>query len=92
MGKYVIELTDLAKQHLKFHRKSGQRSVIKKIDKIFKELEFTPFKGEGKPEALTGDLNGFWSRRLNHKDRLVYKVEENIVTIVVVSALGHYDD
>ncbi|MEC4047822.1 type II toxin-antitoxin system YoeB family toxin [Flavobacterium sp. SUN046] len=45
----------------------------------------------GKPEALKWDLYGYWSRRINHKDRLIYKVENDIVTVYVVSAMGHYE-
>ena len=50
----------------------------------------TPFEGEGKPEALSGDLAGMWSRRINEKDRLVYRVEQEIVTIL--QCRGHYSD
>jgi len=38
------------------------------------------------------DLSGFWSRRINRKDRLIYRVQENIVTVEVISAMGHYSD
>jgi toxin YoeB len=63
----------------------------KKIQKILSELEEHPYTGEGQPEALKYDLTGFWSRRINKKDRIVYKVEEEIVTVLVVSAMGHYE-
>ncbi|MCA6422737.1 MAG: Txe/YoeB family addiction module toxin [Flavobacterium sp.] len=42
------------------------------IAKILIELENTPFEGIGKPEALKYELTGFWSRRINQKDRIVY--------------------
>ncbi|WP_295672350.1 type II toxin-antitoxin system YoeB family toxin [uncultured Mucilaginibacter sp.] len=38
------------------------------------------------------DLSGFWSRQINKKDRLVYRIEDNIVTVTIVSAKGHYGD
>jgi Uncharacterized protein conserved in bacteria len=41
---------------------------------------------------LTGDLSGFWSRRITLKDRVIYKIEEDIVIVSVVSAKGHYED
>ena len=72
--------------------KSGNKSNIKNIQKIVVELENTPYQGPGKPEQLKHQYNGYWSRRINQKDRLVYKVDENIITIYVVSAMGHYSD
>jgi len=57
---------------------------------LISELKLHPYSGTGKPEALKHDLQGYWSRRINQKDRLVYRVEENIVTVTVVAALGHY--
>ncbi|MEQ8241623.1 MAG: Txe/YoeB family addiction module toxin [Cyclobacteriaceae bacterium] len=49
-----------------------------------------PYLGTGKPEALKYDLEGYWSRRINKKDRLIYKVVDEIVTVTIVSAKGHY--
>jgi toxin YoeB len=92
MGKYFIELEDIARKDLKSHYKSGNRSTIKKIEKILLELTENPFVGEGRPEELKHNLKGYWSRRINQKDRIVYRVEEEIVTVFVVSAIGHYSD
>ena len=47
-----------------------------------------PFEGLGKPEALKGTLSGSWSRRIDEKHRLVYRVEEDI--IYLLSCYGHY--
>jgi len=51
-----------------------------------------PETGTGKPERLKFDLSGYWSRRINKKDRLIYFIQNEIVTVTVVSALGHYSD
>ncbi|MFI5138324.1 MAG: Txe/YoeB family addiction module toxin [Sphingobacteriales bacterium] len=64
---------------------------MKKIEKILVELSETPYTGTGNPEALKYELSGFWFRKINQKDRLIYKVEENIVTVFVISAMGHYN-
>jgi len=80
MGKYIVELTPLAKKELKSHKKSGDKASIKKLENILKELSTTPYEGTGKPEALKNDLTGYWSRRINKKDRLVYKVYQEKVT------------
>ncbi|MGE6354358.1 Txe/YoeB family addiction module toxin [Flavobacterium sp. NPDC079362] len=51
-----------------------------------------PFEGVGKSEALKHELSGLWSREINKKDRLLYRVKEELVTVVVISAMGHYSD
>ncbi len=92
MGKFRIEIEELAEYHLKSHYKSGNQASIKKIAKIIKELTETPFEGIGKPEALKYELSGFWSREINKKDRLVYKVNQEELIVFVISAIGHYSD
>ena len=52
MGKYIIELTDLAKVDLQKHKKSGNKTTINKINRIFEDLENHPYTGVGNPEAL----------------------------------------
>ncbi|HLV45751.1 MAG TPA: Txe/YoeB family addiction module toxin [Flavobacterium sp.] len=71
-------------------KKSGNKSVEKKIKTILNELKEHPYTGTGQPEQLKHELSGFWSRRINQKDRIIYSVEEEIVTVEVISAMGHY--
>jgi toxin YoeB len=92
MGKFGLKIEELAQTHIAKYFKSGDKSSIKKLEKILIELTETPFTGIGKPEALKHDLTGYWSRQINKKDRLLYKVEEDIVTVFVISAMGHYSD
>jgi toxin YoeB len=92
MGKYFVEFDDIARKDLKNHYKSGNKATIKKIEKILLELTENPFSGAGQPEELKYDFNGYWSRRINQKDRMIYRVEEEVVTVVIVSAMGHYSD
>lgn len=92
MGKFRIEITQEAEKDFAKHYKSGNKSNLNTIRKILVELENTPYQGIGKPEKLKYQFSGFWSRRINQKDRLVYKVDEDIVTIYVISAMGHYSD
>ena len=65
------------------------KKMLKKINKLLKEIQRTPFKGEGKPEPLKRGLDS-WSRRINEKDRLVYEVKDN--NIMVIQCKGHYND
>ena len=66
------------------------KKTLRKINTLLKEIQREPFRGEGKPEPLKGELSGKWSRRINDKDRLVYEVEED--TVVVQQCKGHYED
>lgn len=92
MGKYFVEFEDIARKDLRAHYKSGNKSTIKKIEKILLELTENPFFGEGQPEELKHNFKGYWSRRINQKDRIIYRVEADIVTVFVISAMGHYSD
>lgn len=91
MGKYTIELSKQAIKDLKLHKKSGDINSKNRIENIFKDLSKHPFTGVGSPEALKYDLSGYWSRKINKKDRLIYKVNDDIVEVFVASAKGHYD-
>jgi toxin YoeB len=58
------------------------KSMLKKVNALIKEITRTPFQGTGKPEPLKENLSGFWSRRINHEHRLVYTVEKDAVIIL----------
>jgi len=62
------------------------------VEQIISELYDHPEIGTGKPERLKFDLTGYWSRRINRKDRLIYFIKNDIITVTVVAALGHYED
>lgn len=92
MGKYTLEISSKARKELQVHYKSGNKTVIRRIEQIFLELSNTPYEGIGNPEALKYHLAGYWSRRINKKDRIIYKVYEDKVLVLVVSAIGHNGD
>lgn len=64
------------------------KTILRKINALIKEITRTPFQGTGKPEALRENLSGFWSRRTNQQHRLVYKVENN--TVIILQCRYHY--
>ncbi|MHA4844260.1 Txe/YoeB family addiction module toxin [Flavitalea antarctica] len=64
------------------------KSILKKISGLIKEINRSPFQGTGKPEALRENLSGFWSRRMTLEHRLVYKVEKE--AIVILQCRYHY--
>jgi toxin YoeB len=92
MGKFKVIISDKAKKDLLNIQKSGDKASIKKVDQIISELYEHPETGIGKPEKLKFELSGYWSRQINKKDRLIYMIEDNIITVTVVSAVGHYGD
>jgi toxin YoeB len=92
MGKFRLKIEPRAGLDIAKHKKSGNQASIKRIAKILVELSEYPFEGIGNPEALKHQLSGFWSREINKKDRLIYKVEEETVTVFVIAAMGHYSD
>ncbi len=92
MGQYSLTISDEARQDLLHWEKVGDKSILRKIDRIFEELAFHPESGTGKPEPLRGNLSGCWSRRLNKQHRIVYKISDSTVTVIVISARGHYGD
>lgn len=64
------------------------KTMLRKVNSLVKEITRTPFQGTGKPEALKENLSGFWSRRINQEHRLVYKVENN--AILILQCRYHY--
>jgi len=65
------------------------KKTLKKINDLVKDMMRNPIEGIGKPEKLTGDLSGYWSRRIDDKNRIVYKIQDT--DIVIASCKGHYD-
>ena len=63
---------------------SQDRKTLKKINDLLKDIERNgPDKGIGKPKPLKGNLSEFWSRRIDEKNRLVYRVINNVLEIVI---------
>jgi toxin YoeB len=64
------------------------KNILKRINELLKNVMRTPFEGIGKPEALKGDLKGYWSRRITSEHRLVYKYEND--EILIAACRYHY--
>ena len=64
------------------------RKILKRINQLIQAIQRTPHDGIGKPEPLRHALAGYWSRRIDHEHRLVYRVTEDAVWIV--QARYHY--
>ncbi len=87
---YKLRISSIALKDIKRHKKSGNKKILEKISILLEELKEHPRTGTGQPEKLKHDLEGFYSRRINKKHRLIYEIEENVITVIVVSAYSHY--
>ncbi|MCI8422562.1 MAG: Txe/YoeB family addiction module toxin [Lawsonibacter sp.] len=67
----------------------ADKSALKRINLLIRDIMRDPFAGVGKPEPLKGKLSGFWSRRIDEGNRLVYAIEDSVV--VIISCKGHYE-
>jgi toxin YoeB len=65
------------------------KKTLKRINRIISDTQRNPFEGIGKPEPLKENLSGFWSRRIDESNRLVYVVDNNRLTII--SCRYHYE-
>ena len=65
------------------------KRTLKKINELIKDIKRNTFEGIGKPEPLKDSLSGFWSRRIDDTNRIVYYEHSGI--IYIVSCKGHYD-
>lgn len=66
------------------------KKTIKRINQLIQEIERTGHDGIGKPEPLRGDLSGWWSRRIDDANRLVYRLHED--RLEIAQCRGHYSD
>ena len=64
------------------------KTAVKRINKLINNTMKQPFEGIGKPEPLRENLSGFWSRRIDDTNRLVYAVDDDFITII--SCRYHY--
>ncbi|MBR1544149.1 MAG: Txe/YoeB family addiction module toxin [Muribaculaceae bacterium] len=90
--RYKLILMPEAERHLQEWRKSGQKKTLLKIAALLEELCEHPTTGTGKVEQLRNNFEGYWSRRINKDSRLIYKIEEDIISVLVISLKGHYGD
>jgi toxin YoeB len=66
------------------------KKTLKRINQLLQDISRNGFEGIGKPEPLKGDFSGFWSRRIDETNRIVYRLSgENIE---IIQCKGHYKD
>ena len=83
-----IVLAGRSLEHLQYFAQNDTK-LLKKVLELLDAIQKDPFKGIGKPEALKGNLKGYWSRRINYEHRLVYTLTNEY--IIVISCRTHYN-
>lgn len=68
---------------------SQDKKTLRRINELLKDVERGGYEGIGKPEALKEDLSGYWSRRIDDRHRLVYRITGDVCEII--QCRGHYD-
>ena len=71
---------------------SPDKILFKKLKSLLQELEEHPRSGTGHPEQLKYFDSDIWSRRIDKKDRLIYSIEDEVVTVYILSVRGHCSD
>jgi toxin YoeB len=66
------------------------KKTLKRINQLIKDIDRNSYEGMGKPEPLSGNLAGYWSRRIDEKNRLLYRVENEVIAIFELRT--HYGD
>ena len=66
------------------------KRTLKRINILLKDIDRNPFTGIGKPEPLKNNWQGYWSRRIDEVNRIVYKIENS--QMIIAQCGGHYDD
>ena len=87
---YKVTLSPLADEHIKI-LKRNEPQAYKKAEKLLDELAYHPKSGTGHPEQLK-NRTGLWSRRITQKHRLIYRIDDNLIIVLVLSSYGHYGD
>ena len=89
----IYEVINTDEADLGFARlaKNEPKAFAKAI-KLVEELREHPKTGTGHPEPLKGRPEGRWSRRITDKHRLVYRIFETEILVLIISSYGHYDD
>jgi len=87
MSNRVLSWTDEAWNDYLYWQ-TQDKKTLKRVNKLVSDVKRSPFDGIGKPESLKENLAGFWSRRIDDTNRLVYAVDDHCITII--SCRYHY--
>jgi len=66
------------------------KKTLRKVNELLRDIDRDPFSGKGKPEPLRHDWQGYWSRRINEADRIIYRIQDG--KLEIAACRSHYDD
>jgi len=69
---------------------SQDKKTLRKLNALIKDIERNPYEGIGKPEPLKHELSGWWSRKIDDANRIVYRIKDG--NLEISQCKGHYDD
>lgn len=67
----------------------ADKNILRRINALIRDIQRDSFRGIGKPEPLKGNLSGWWSRRIDDENRIVYKEHDG--AIIIAACKGHYN-
>jgi toxin YoeB len=82
--------TDAAWEDFEYWTKKQDKKTLKRILQLLKDIDRNGYDGIGKPERLSGDLSSYWSRRIDNENRIVYRIDGDILKIIQCGS--HYRD
>jgi len=85
-----IRLIEESEKDLLYWQKKHNAKVLKRISELISAITENPKTGIGNPEQLRHQLSGYWSRRIDKENRIVYRIDEDNDTIWIISLKGHY--
>ena len=88
--KFKVILSQDVQADVEKLKKSGDKKSLKKLYTLLEELVEHPKTATGKPELLKHYAEPTWSRRISGEHRLVYEIRDKVITVLVLSAYGHY--
>ena len=83
----ILSFSDDAWEDYLYWQQNGKK-ILKKLNRLIKEIQREPFEGIGEPEPLKYNWSGYWSRRITIEHRLVYKVSDN--NLMISQCRYHY--
>lgn len=87
MSNFLLAWTNTAWDNY-IYWQTQDKKTLKRINKLLTDIKRDPFSGIGKPEPLKDNLSGFWSRRIDDTNRLIYAIDDEKIT--VISCRYHY--
>ena len=84
-----VTFTDRAWDDYQYWQTQNKK-ILRRVNTLINDIKRNGYEGIGKPEALIGDLSGFWSRRIDDKNRIVYRIVDNVIELVALRK--HYNE